>query len=243
MPSPLLTRNSYRLPARPALPVLDGMSLPLARAHELCGNARRFLAALVAARCQGSVVWISSAWSAERLNAEAASRLFDPGRILFVEPSRDEDILWCMEEALRSGAAPLVVADIPAPPALTPVRRLHLAAEAGAAVSDTWPLGLLLTPGFGGAQGIETRWHIAAQHGPGNACAWRLDRLRARAEPPQSWRMVPCQGGQFRLTDTDGEAPASPGRRHGSGPSLPNLESTLQRNQKDEFAIPLSKTG
>ena len=205
MTSQLLTRSSQREPARPALPFLGDLALPLARAHELCGEARRFLAAIIASRTQGPIFWIAPRWQAEALNPEAALQLFDPGRITFLDPARSEDLLWCMEEVLRSGTAPLVVADIPAPPGLTAVRRLHLAAEAGAAETAGWPLGLLLTPGAGGAPGIETRWHIAGRHGPGAHRAWQLERRRARIAPPQSWRLT-LQGGQFRLAVSGTEA-------------------------------------
>ena len=144
------------------------------------------------------MLWIAPRWQAGALNPEAVRQLFDPGRIIFLEPVRAEDLLWCMEEALRSGAVPLVVADIPAPPGLTAVRRLHLAAESGAADTGNWPLGLLLTPGEGGAPGIETRWHITARHGLDAHRAWRLERRRARTAPAQSWRLAPHDG-QFRL--------------------------------------------
>jgi protein ImuA len=79
----------------------------------------------------------------------------------------------------------LVVADLPSPPGLTPVRRLHLAAEA----AGTAPLGLLLCPDIGGAAGIETRWHMAPAHEGSTAPRWRLERLRARALPPKAWVM------------------------------------------------------
>ncbi len=198
MSAPLLTRSAKRAETRPALAFLGELALPLARVHEACGNARRFLAVLIAARLKGPVYWIAPAWQAERLNPDGLMRLMDPGRITFLDPVRAEDLLWCMEECLRSGAVPLVVADLPAPPGLTPVRRLHLAAETGAAETGLRPLGLLLTPGQGGAQGIETRWHIAGDHCPGGDPGWRLDRLRARTAPQHSWRVVP-DGRGFRL--------------------------------------------
>ena len=185
----LLTRSSHRKATRPALPFLGDLELPLARVHEACGPSRRFLASLIAARLDGPIIWIAPAWQIERLHPTALVPVTNPGRLVFVEPDRRDDLLWCMEESLRDGHVPLVVADLPTPPGLTSVRRLHLAAETGASVAGTWPLGLLLTPGEGGAQGIETRWHMSPRHAAYAKHAWRLDRRRARTAPLKSWQV------------------------------------------------------
>ncbi len=155
--------------------------------------ARRVFAMLVAARIaaqgdRGPVWWISPAWEADQLHAEGVAPFLGPERLLFVRPKRAEDVLWTLEEILRSGTAALAVADIPGLPGLTAVRRLHLAAETGAEVHGRAPLGLILTPGAGGAQGVESRWRMVPAHGPGTT-RWRLDRLRARMDPPRSWRV------------------------------------------------------
>jgi protein ImuA len=147
---------------------------------------------LVAGALAGPVLWIQPGWESGRLNAEAMAGFADPGRFLFLYPRRPEDVLWAMEEALRAGVVPLLVAEMAQAPGLTPGRRLHLAAEAGAGAGRVRPLGLLLTAGAGGAQGIESRWLLEADHahGPG----WRLARLRARAEPPQAGRLAAADG-------------------------------------------------
>jgi len=138
---------------------------------------------MVAAALDGPVFWVSPAWNVDRLNPDGVSEFINPGRLTFLEPERAPDLLWCCEEVLRTGAVPLLVGGLPGPPALTPVRRLHLAAETGAARGEA-PLGLLLTPGDGGASGVETRWHMAPSNAPSH---WHLTRLRARAEPPKHW--------------------------------------------------------
>ena len=194
----LLTRSSHRKPGRPSLPFLGDLELPLARVHEACGPSRRYLASLIAARLSGPIVWIAPPWQIERLNPTALLEITNPGRLIFIEPERSGDLLWCMEECLRDGHVPLVVTDLPAPPGLTAVRRLHLAAEAGASATGNWPLGLLLTPGEGGAQGIETRWHMSPQHAAYAKHAWRLERTRARTAPHKSWYLRNEASG-FRL--------------------------------------------
>lgn len=178
-------------------PLVGTLTLRRGRVHELCGPSRVMLAALVMARSTGPVVWIRPSWTPERLNAAGLHRLADPARLLFVGGRREEMLLLAMEEALRSGAAPLVVAELLTPPGLTPIRRLHLAAEAGieAAHRDgtVAPVGLILLPGSGGAPGVETRWHMRPVPSRSllwsNDETWRLTRLRARLSPPAAWAL------------------------------------------------------
>lgn len=195
MATHLLTRAPERM--RPQLVLRDGIALTRGRVHEVCGPARWSFALWLAGQCSGPVLWIAPGWECAALNPDGMAEWADPGRFLFVHPRRAANLLWCAEEALRSGAAPLVVAELPEPPALTPVRRLHLAAETGAdqgGQSQEAPLGLLLTPGDGGAQGIESRWHMAAAH-DGSAQRWQLERRRARNAPPKSWMLAQGRDG------------------------------------------------
>ncbi|EAQ01915.1 hypothetical protein OB2597_00820 [Pseudooceanicola batsensis HTCC2597] len=192
----LLSRRPHRAP--PALSLGAGAALSLARLHEGCGGARRSFAMVVAARLaaegrSGPLWWIAPAWQADHLHAEGVAAFIGPERLVFVRPKRAEDVLWTLEEVLRSGTTALAVADLPGLPGLTAVRRLHLAAEAGGETGGQMPLGLILTPGPGGAQGVESRWRCESDHTP-DAAGWRLERVRARMDPPRSWRMSWCEG-------------------------------------------------
>ncbi|MEP2533411.1 hypothetical protein [Shimia sp.] len=174
---------------RPALEAAPGISLRLARLHEACGPARYTFALWLARQTRGPVFWIAPDWSAAPLNPDGMARFAHPGRFTFITPRRPEELLWTMEETLRAGIVPLVVADLPGLPALTPVRRLHLAAETGVAETGHAPLGLILTPDQGGAQGVESRWHMAQSH-TADQDAWTLTRLRARTDPQRSWHVT-----------------------------------------------------
>jgi len=186
MTTQVLNRRQHR--PRTGLPLVADLTLSKTRLHECCGRARQLFALMLAAQTEGPVFWISPAWMPDQLNPDGMVSLIDPTRFLFVHPQRPEDILWTLEEILRSGAAPLAVADIPGLPGLTPVRRLHLAAETGANEGQYQPLGLVLTPGDGGAQGVESRWRLDPAHTP-EAEGWRLKRLRSRTDPVAEWRL------------------------------------------------------
>lgn len=176
--------GSLPFPATPAL--------ARGRVHEFCGFARRTLALMTARETRGPVLWIRPGWLPERLFPEGAVPFVEPGRLIFATPRRPGDLLWCMEEALRCAATSLVVAELPEPPRLTPVRRLQLAAETGAREGHTVPTGLILTPGNGGAQGVESRWHFAPRHGAEQS-GWQLTplRVRAAAQAPAARTVTP----------------------------------------------------
>lgn len=171
------------------------VGLARGRAHEITGPARMALALILAARMRGPALWLRPGWTAERLMGDGIAAWLDPGRLIFGEARTAPELLWAAEEALRTGVIPLVVAELPTAPSLTPVRRLHLAAEAGAGRGAA-PLALLLTPGAGGAAGIETRWHMAAAPGwaRDGAPRWRLTRSRARMAPAAAWEMRLADG-------------------------------------------------
>ncbi len=196
----LLTRHSHRHRKAPPVVIFDGLELARARVHELCGASRRVLTLTAAKALQGPVFWVRPSWLPGQLNPDGMHRFIDPSRLIFASPKRPEDLLWTMEEVLRAGIVPLVVADLPGPPGLTAVRRLHLAAEAGAESGAGVPIGLLLTPGVGGASGVESRWSLNPNHGDGGAEAWRLDRLRARTEPEKHWEVTGNKAGLSLLS-------------------------------------------
>lgn len=199
---------------RPQQVLIAPLTLARGRVHEFCGTARHRLTAMLLRESAGPVLWIHPGWQSDRLFPDGLRDLADPGRLILASARRPEDLLWAMEEGLRSGAVPLVVAELPAPPALTPVRRLHLAAEAGAGTARqaarTAPLGLILTPGTGGAAGVESRWGLSPCHAPG-VMRWHLDRLRERAAPPTRWTLEQDRRGRLCLgVPQHGEMASSP---------------------------------
>lgn len=203
LPADLARRSLPMRGGHAPQPFLDGsFALIRGRVHEFCGPARTQLAAFLLQTTTGAVIWASPSWWPERLYPYGLMPFADPNRIIFARCRRPEDILWVMEESLRSGASPLVLADLPQPPALTPIRRLHLAAEAGGEAAKARgrpaPLAVILSPQSGGAQGVESRWHM--QYAPSGTtllegrAAWRLARLRARDAPPAQWDITHAKG-------------------------------------------------
>ena len=178
------------IPGADRLQLAPEIGLARARAHEVTGPARAVFAALVAARTTGPVLWLRPAWAGERLTGSGLAGFLDPGRVVFAAAGQPREILWAARQALQGGEVPLVVAELPEPPGLTPVRRLHLAAERGAAAGAV-PLALLLTPDPGGAAGVESRWRLAPAPGwaRDGAARWQLTRARARMAGAKTWEM------------------------------------------------------
>lgn len=184
------------------LRVLGPMALARGRVHELTGPARRTLAcvAVGAAQTEGVVMWFRPGWRAEALYPQGmAGFLPDPGAVVWGRCAKAVEVLWAMEEALRAGCVALVLGEVAEAPDLRQIRRLHLAASEGVARNRQAgraapaPLGLLLAHEVAQSRiaGVESRWalHPVAPKG-GEGPGWRLDRLLARTEPPQTWAVT-----------------------------------------------------
>lgn len=186
----MTTHPLKRAPERraPDLTLAPEISLRLGRLHEACGLARRSFALWLASKTRGPVFWVAPPWTVDQLYPQGIRRFLNPGRMTFISPTRAEDVLWTLEDVLRSGQVPLVIGDLPGLPALTPVRRLHLAAEQGGVAAGRLPLGLILTPGDGGAAGVESRWQMRPMHHL-RKNRWHLTRLRARTAPVKDWEI------------------------------------------------------
>ncbi|NBB98531.1 MAG: hypothetical protein GVY34_10260 [Alphaproteobacteria bacterium] len=171
----------------------ETLVLAQGRAHEFCGPARRVLAAWVMG-WDAPVLWLRLRHNPDRLCPQGLADWAAPGGVILAQAPRMSDLLGCAEDGLRSGACALVVADLPEPVAMTPLRRLHLAAEEGCARRANGGVrALVLTPGDGGTPAVETRWHMAAcpardvsATSPVGA-AWQLTRRRARMAPMAGW--------------------------------------------------------
>ncbi|MFN7003411.1 MAG: hypothetical protein ACK4NW_08265 [Roseinatronobacter sp.] len=178
------------------------LTLQQGRAHEFCGAARRVLAVWTLAQSAPDQMhlWIRMRWGRDRLFPQGLGDWLCPSRLITLDAARDAEMLACAEEALRSGAVASVTLEMAAPPALTPLRRLHLAAESGLARRQTRSrsaglLALVLTPGDGGTPGVESRWQLVPCPAPNPPRInpvqprWRLRRLRARMAPPAAWHV------------------------------------------------------
>ena len=204
---------------RPRVTLWDAEEAPvltLGRAHEATGPARRVFAALAAGRLSGPVLWIMEPRSREELHPQGLAAFFDPSRLVIARPRRIEDALWTAEEALRSGACPLVVAELDEAPGLTPARRLNLSAETGAERMKGAPLMLVLFARGAGSGAAETRWRVSPAPGwakdganlrsAGGAPRWRLERVKDKAAPPAAWEAAQPSPGRWRAAQVSAAA-------------------------------------
>ena len=180
-------------------PELDGAlpwgGLPRAVLHEVIAAeiaanqtaAAGFCAALSArlAGDRGTVLWCRKRrdpWGRALYGPGLAAFGLAPERLIVARGRSETDVLWAMEEGLRSGAPAAVLGEVGG---LAPsiARRLQLAAKAGGVT------GLLLT-GVTGTGGMMppgpavTRWRVSAAgragSGVGQRPRWWVELLRCR---------------------------------------------------------------
>lgn len=129
----------------------DPLHLLKGRVHEVEGRGRSGFALFQATRLAGPVFWIVLAHDRDRPMPVALPDGIAE-RLHFIEAKDETDLLWTVEEALRSRPVSLVIAAPEKPISLTAGRRLQLAAEAGGTT------GLMLIQEGRGSNAAETRW-------------------------------------------------------------------------------------
>lgn len=114
-----------------------------------------------------------------------AAKGLNTEQILFVECQSDQDLFWCMEEALKSKATALVIGEPRSAIDLTTSRRFQLAAENGHS------LGLVLCAANGPSNALFSRWYIQASPTTDDeSLAWYIDLQRIRGAPKKAWRVA-----------------------------------------------------
>lgn len=151
------------------------------RTHECCGAGATAFAAVCCGMADGQVIWASEGWRSERINPLGLGAFCDPSRLLLVSSKDQNELLAVAEEALRSGAVPLVVMELGKPLTLTAGRRLQLAASAGAAT------GLSLIPEGMGSNATETRWRCEPLAGVADSTLWRWSLIKNKSGTLAAW--------------------------------------------------------
>jgi protein ImuA len=203
--------------------------LPAQGLHEIFGDAAAFgfcvsLLVRLLAHTNAPILWCRPARDAqgELYGQGLAAAGLDPGRLILVHGRDDTEILWAMEEGLRSSALAAVAGN---PRKIPPIagRRLQLAAE------ESGTAGILLRPeggqsgGHQAATGVAlSRWRVLSapsQPAKGNGGQiiamgppqWRLELQRCRfamargqnlreAGKPRAWLVEWCnETGNFPL--------------------------------------------
>lgn len=139
------------------------------RVHEVTGHGRLAFALALAGRLAGPVLWVRDARERDGLYAPGLAAFLDPARLVLARPTGPLPVLQAIEETLRSGAVPLVIAELAEAPDLTASRRLQLAAGTGGG------RGLCLLPESRlRANAAETRWRAEPVPGDGACQHWEI---------------------------------------------------------------------
>jgi protein ImuA len=149
-----------------------------------------------------------------------AAHGLDPERVVLVRTSRDAEILWAMEEGLRSPGIVAAVGEVGTLPAVAS-RRLQLAAERSGVTAfllRRWREGGQAARERALPNAAMTRWRVAAlpslpsrgEPGVGGP-QWRIELLRCRGGEPGCWEMeVPDATDHVSLAAALAARPAAP---------------------------------
>ena len=214
---------------------LPGGGLALGAMHEILGAGpdeedgaapAGFVAGIAGRLGAGLVLWCVK--QRDLYGPGLAAHGLDPARIVIVHAARDDDLLWTLEEGLRTPSSPGGIAAVVGEMGRLPMvagRRLQLAAERSgipAFLLRRWRTGMEAAAERTRPSAAMTRWRVAplpsrpeaSEPGIGRP-RWRVELLRCRgaAAADLSWDVeVADESGVVRLPDELADRPAAPRR-------------------------------
>ena len=197
------------------IPEIDGYlpegGLTVGAVHEFLGAAASSLAALVAGRLAGTVLWCLDVTCREEPYGPGLAALgLDPSRLVLARCRGAKEMLWVMEEGLRSTAPAAVIAEPEADIGLIESRRLQLAAEVGRTI------GMVLRERGGegclAPSAVASRWQVD----PEPCGGWRLilRRCRGTVGTENEWKAkYHDASGDLALAAEAGDGPGAASER------------------------------
>ena len=169
------------------------------------------LAALVAGRLAGTVLWCLDVTCREEPYGPGLAALgLDPSRLVLARCRGGKEMLWVMEEGLRSTAPAAVIAEPEADIGLIESRRLQLAAEVGRTI------GMVLREKGGegclAPSAVASRWQVD----PEPCGGWRLilRRCRGTVGAENEWKAkYHDASGDLALAAEAGDGPGAASER------------------------------
>ena len=211
---------------------LPGGGLALGGLHEIlgagadeedCAATAGFAAGIAGRIGRGPVLWCLK--RGDLYGPGLAEHGLDPARIVLARARRDDDILWALEEGLRTphspGGSAAVVGEVGRLP-MVAGRRLQLAAERSgitAFLLRRWQNGGEAAAERARPSAAVTRWRVAALPSlPGDEPGigtprWRVELLRCRGGEAADWDTeVADATGALSLSAALADRPAAPRR-------------------------------
>jgi protein ImuA len=210
--------------------VLPGGGLALGALHEILGDSADeedgaavagFAAGIAGRIGPGLVLWVLR--RGDLYGPGLAEHGLDPARIVRVIAPRDDDILWVLEEGLRTAGIAAVIGEVGKLPMVSG-RRLQLAAERSgvtALLLRRWRNGAEAAAERERPSAAVTRWRIASIPSlPGDEPGigtprWRIELLRCRGAETTNgtWDVeVADASGLVSVSTGLGDRPVAPRR-------------------------------
>ncbi len=153
------------------------------RTHEVCGAGAFAFAFSLAGQLAGPFILVQERRDVRHLNPMGFATFVTPSEMTICRTGSQTETLAVAEDALRSGAVPLVVFILSKPIGLTEGRRLQLAARDGQST------GLAVISEDMGSNAAETRWRCTPLFDPEDSTLQKWELIKNKSGTLGIWHV------------------------------------------------------